>query len=273
MNNRTTAAISVRLLALFIPLLSLLTLDTAWAEVKTKTVGYRDGDVELQGFLAWDDAVKGKRPGVIVVHEWWGLNDYAKKRAEMLAKLGYVAFAIDMYGKGKVTDHPDQASAWMKQIADNAAAAQKRALLGLDILRRNALVDPTRIAAIGYCFGGATVMQMAYAGADLAGVVSFHGSLPVATDEQGRQIKAKILVAHGSADSFVPRERVAEFQQALDKAGADWQMITYGGARHGFTNPGADKYGVENIRYNKNADIRSWQEMRQFFADIFHTGR
>ncbi len=249
-----------------------LSFGNALAEVRTETVRYQDGDVELRGHLAWDDAINGKRPGVIVVHEWWGLNDYAKRRAEMLARLGYVAFAVDMYGKDKVTEHGSQASEWMKQITANIDAWQKRALLGLEILRKHRLVDHSRVAAIGYCFGGATVMQMAYAGADLDGVVSFHGSLPVATDEQANNIKASILVAHGNADSFVPAERVARFHAALEKAGADWEMVSYGGARHGFTNRGAGKYGIEGIQYNAKADQRSWQRMQQFFKDIFEQG-
>lgn len=261
------AAVPVMILGLLA-----LGLGAARAEVRTETVEYRDGDVELQGYLVWNDAMKGRRPGVIVVHEWWGLNDYARKRAEMLAELGYVAFAADMYGKGRVTQHAKQAGEWAKQINANVAAWQARAVLGLDILRGHDLVDPERVAAIGYCFGGATVTQMAYAGADLAGIVSFHGSLPVATPAQAANIKASILVAHGAADGFVPPERVAEFKAALEKAGADWEMVTYGGARHGFTNPGAARYGIENVRYNEKADRRSWRAMQQFFDEIFAGG-
>jgi dienelactone hydrolase len=250
-------------------LIAAIMLSPAWAEVKSKTVEYRDGEVALQGYFAWDDAVPGKRPGIIVVHEWWGLNDYAKKRADMIAQLGYVALAVDMYGKGKVTEHPQQAGEWAKQIQANVADWQKRALLGLDILKKDPHVDAQRLAAIGYCFGGATVMEMAYSGADLAGVVSFHGSLPLPTADQMSKIKARILVAQGSEDAFTPPERIAEFQNALDKAKADWIMITYGGAHHSFTVPDADKHGMENLRYNKNADERSWQAMRQFFRELF----
>ena len=241
----------------------------ALAGITTETVRYQDGDATLQGYLVWDDAIQGKRPGVIVVHEWWGLNDYARKRAEMLAKLGYVAFAVDMYGKDKVTEHAEEASGWMKQISGNINQWQRRALLGLDQLRKHKLVDETRLAAIGYCFGGATVMQMAYAGADLDGVVSFHGSLPVASGEQAKNIKAKVLVAHGEADGFIPAERIARFKTALDEAGVDWQMVIYGGARHGFTNPDADRYGLAGVRYDQNADRRSWAAMQQLFDEIF----
>ena len=249
--------------------LSFAVIVSSQAEVRTETLAYRDDAVALQGHLAWDDAVQGKRPGVIVVHEWWGLNDYARERAGMLAELGYVALAVDMYGEGKATEHGDQAREWMQQIAANVEKWQRRALLGLDLLRDHPLVDRNRTAAIGYCFGGATVLQMAYSGADLAGVVSFHGSLPVATGQQAGNIKAKILVAHGSQDTFIPAERIAKFRAALNKAGADWQMIEYGGAEHSFTNPGADAHGMENIRYDKDADRRSWRHMQQFFEEIF----
>lgn len=239
------------------------------AAVKTETVEYKDGDTVLTGYLMYDDAVKGKRPGVIVVHEWWGLNDYARERAEMLAELGYAAFAVDMYGDKKVTEHANEAKGWMQQITENLDAWQKRARLGLDILRKHELVSPDHIAAVGYCFGGATVMQMAYAGEDLDGVVSFHGSLPPATEEQQKNIKAKILIAHGNADSFVPAERVVAFTEALEKAGADWQMMIYSGARHGFTNADAAKYGLEGVAYDEKADQRSWALMQSFFEEIF----
>lgn len=261
-----------RLIRSLLPALMVLaTAVPANAKLQTSTVRYNDGDVQLQGYFYWDDAFSGKRPGVMVVHEWWGLTDYVRKRAQMLAKLGYVAFAADMYGKDKITEHASQASEWSKQITSNIDLWQKRALLGLDVMRTHELVDGTRTAAIGYCFGGATVMEMAYAGAALAGVVSFHGSLPVATPDQARNVRARVLIEHGSADSFIPPERIVKFQAALNAAGADWEMVTYGGARHGFTNPGADVYGIDNVRYNKVADERSWEDMQRFFKEIFAT--
>ncbi len=247
----------------------LMAIASANADVQIKTVEYNDGDVVLQGYFAWDDAIEGRRPGVVVAHEWWGLNDYARTRAEMLAKLGYVALAIDMYGKGKVTEHANEASAWMKQINANTEHWQLRARLGLDVLRKHEFVDPTRLAAIGYCFGGSTVMQLAYSGATLKGVVSFHGSLPVATKQQARNVKASVLIAHGNADTFVPSERIAQFTAAMDEAHVDWQMVNYGGARHSFTNPNADRYGIKGVSYNKQADRRSWRHMQQFFDEIF----
>lgn len=240
----------------------------AGAALKTEAVAYKDGDTALRGYLVYDDAIEGKRPGVLVAHEWWGLNDYARKRAQMLAELGYVAFALDMYGDEKVTEHAEEASGWMQQITANTQAWQRRAMLGLDILKRHERVDADRLAAIGYCFGGATVMQMAYAGADLKGVVSFHGALPPATPEQQGRIKAKVLVAHGEADAFVPPERIVAFKAALDAAGADWEMVTYGGVKHGFTNPEAGAYGMENLKYDAKADQRSWALMRCFLDEV-----
>jgi dienelactone hydrolase len=241
---------------------------TAGAEVRTQSIPYKDGDVTLTGVLAWDDAVSGKRPGVLVVHEWWGLNDYAKSRAEDLAKAGYVAFALDMYGDNKVTKHGNEAGEWMKQITANVEGWQRRAQLGLDVLKAQPQVDAGKVAAIGYCFGGATVMQMAYAGADLDAVASFHGSLPPAP-ESVSAIKPRVLIAHGRDDKFIPAERITAFQQALDRVKADWEMTIYSGTRHGFTNPGAGEYGMDNLAYNERADKHSWAAMMKLFADVF----
>ncbi len=261
---------AARLLALVGALLALVVLPApAGAAIQTKTVEYRDGETALKGYLVWDDSSEEKRPGVVVVHEWWGLNDYARKRAEMLASMGYAAFAADMYGKDQVTEHAEEAGAWMKQVTANVETWQRRALLALNLLRDEAIVDPERLGAIGYCFGGATVMQMAYAGANLKGVVSFHGSLPLPTPEQAKQIKANVLIAHGSADGFIPQDRVQAFQKALDEAGTKWEMAIFGGAQHGFTNPGADKYGLKGVRYHPDADRRSWELMGTFFSDLF----
>ncbi len=241
----------------------------AFAVMHHDAVSYKDGDVELTGYIYWEDAFSGKRPGILVVHEWWGLNDYAKLRAEMLAEMGYVAFAADMYGGGKITRHADDAKGWMQQITANVDAWQRRALLGLEQLKAHPKVDTERLAAIGYCFGGATVMQLAYAGAELDGVVSFHGSLPPAAEGQAEQIKGRILIAHGDADGFVPAERIQAFKQALSDADVDWEMDIYSGARHGFTNPYADGYGMAGIAYHEAADRRSWMRMLRFFEEIF----
>ncbi|MGB5835372.1 MAG: dienelactone hydrolase family protein [Thiohalocapsa sp.] len=259
--NRTT---SVLLLAALLPAVAPAHVR---AEIQTETIEYKDGETSLKGHLVYDDSIEGKRPGVMVVHEWWGLNDYAKKRTEMLAELGYVAFAADMYGDDKVTDHAPDAKGWMQQITGNVDAWQARALSGLEILKGSELVDDDKLAAIGYCFGGATVMQMAYAGADLDGVVSFHGSLPAAPDDA--DIKAKVLAAHGYADGFVPAEQVDAFEKSLAAAGADWQLAVYSDARHAFTNPNAGEYGIDMLQYNPEADKRSWALMQSFLGEIF----
>ena len=247
-------------LVLFIPSLCL-------AEIQTKAIPYQHGEVQLEGFLAWDDAQTGKRPGILVVHEWWGLNEYARDRARQLAALGYAAFAVDMYGKGQVTTHPDQAATWMKQVQADVKVWQARALTGLAVLQSQAMVDPQRLAAIGYCFGGATVLQLAYSGADVKGVVSFHGALPLPSENLNA--KAKILIAHGNADPFLTEEHVRTFRQALDAANLDWQMVVYAGARHSFTNPGADAHGIDALKYNHQADLRSWKHMQFFFEELF----
>ena len=236
------------------------------AAVKTKTIEYKDGDTTLKGMLAWDDSVSGKRPGVLVVHEWWGLNDYVKGRAEQLAAEGYVAFAPDMYGDDKVTEHAKQAGEWSKQISSNIEAWRARANAGLAVLQAQPEVDAASVAAIGYCFGGSTVMQMAYAGSDVKAVVSFHGSLPPAGEEV-TSIKPRVLIAHGRNDGFIPADRIVAFQAALDRAKADWEMTIYSGARHGFTNPGASKFGLDGLAYNETADKRSWAAMLRLFED------
>lgn len=239
------------------------------AAMQVEKITYNDDDTKLTGYFYWEDSFNGKRPGVMVVHEWWGLNDYAKLRAEMLAKLGYVAFAADMYGNNKVTRHANDAKGWMKQITENTDSWQKRALSGLKQLKAHPKVNSAKTAAIGYCFGGATIMQMAYAGADLLGVASFHGSLPVASEDQFSKIKARILIAHGDSDGFVPAEQIQSFKSALTKANADWEMDLYGGAMHSFTNPYSDGYGMKGLQYNENADRRSWSRLLSFFEEIF----
>ena len=244
----------------------------ASAVMHKEEIKYRDGDVELKGYLFWDDAFSGKRPGILVAHARWGLNDYAKLRAEMLAEMGYVAFAADMYGGGKMTRHADEAKGWMQQITASIDTWQRRANLALEQLKTNPNVESTKLAAIGYGFGGATVMQLAYSGADIDGVVSFHGPLPPATPEQAEKVKARILVAHGDEDGFVPPERIDAFKKALSRASVDWEMAIYAGARHSFTNPYADSYGMEGLAYQEKADRRSWLRMLAFFEELFEEG-
>jgi dienelactone hydrolase len=250
--------------------LSGLLLSTAiQAKVITEAVTYTEAGEEYTGYVSYDNAIKGKRPGVMVVHEWRGLDDYAKRRTEMLARLGYVAFAVDMYGTGKVTDSADQAKEWMTEVTTDVEWWRERAMAGIRYLKKHKLVDANKIAAIGYCFGGGTVIQLAYSGLDINGIVSFHGSLPIADESAFGNIKTRMLIAHGNADPFIPREIVTKFQDTLDKANADWNMITYGNVLHSFTNPKSDTRGMAALKYDKQADEHSWQAMQLFFEQIF----
>ncbi|ABK42873.1 dienelactone hydrolase [Magnetococcus marinus MC-1] len=249
--------------------LALLWSVPAWAVVQEQEVPYKDGDTGLAGYLVWDDAFSGKRPGVLVVHEWWGLNSYAKSRARQLARMGYIAFAADMYGEGHVTEHAKEAKGWMQQVTANVEGWRRRADLALEQLKAAPQVDTTRLAAVGYCFGGGTVMQMAYGGSDLLGVASFHGPLPPAEKKDYAKIKAKIFVAHGDADTFVPLERLEAFRIGLNEAGADWQLLRYGGAVHSFTNPAADGSWMPTVKYDAKADHRSWAAFTHFLDELF----
>ena len=256
-----------RLLIIFVSIV--LWGSVAQGAVVTRTISYQENGVNLQGYLAYDNALKGKRPGVLVVHEWWGLNDYARKRATQLAAMGYVAFALDMYGKDKVADHPEQAQEFMKQVTENVDTWQKRALAGLEILKKQPNTDSKRIAAIGYCFGGSTVQQLAYSGADIRGIVSFHGSLIPPMESAVKQTKAKILICHGAADPFTKPDALQAYIASMNASALDWQMAIYANAKHAFTNPGADKRGMPALGYNRLADLRSWEAMKMFFNEIF----
>ncbi len=236
------------------------------AKLVTKEVPYEHDGTKLVGYLAYDDKYDTPRPGVLVVHEWWGLNDYARKRTEMLAELGYVAFALDMYGE-KVTEHPKEAGEWSGEIRSNVKQWRERALSGLKVLTEQKNVDYQNIAAIGYCFGGSTVLQMAFAGEPLKAVVTFHGGLVVPSEEEAEGIKTAVLVCHGASDSFIPEKTAQEFREALTKADVDWMMVYYANAKHGFTNPGADEYGLPPLGYNKKADKRSWTDMQDFLKE------
>jgi dienelactone hydrolase len=248
---------------------SLAMISGASAEIRSESVTYYDGGDELTGHFYWDDSISGKRPGVMVVHEWWGLNEYVKWRAGQLAEMGYIAFAADMYGSEKSTTHPSQAQEWMTATTSNLDDWRRRGLAGLAQLRLHPLSDGSQLAAIGYCFGGATVMQLAYAGADLKGVASFHGSLPPPNGDEANNIKGRVLIEHGNDDAFVPAERVAAFKSAMNDAGVDLTFHGHDGARHGFTNPDAGNFGIDNLKYDAAADESSWQSVQQFFRQIF----
>jgi dienelactone hydrolase len=237
------------------------------AALKTEVVEYRHGDVVLEGYLAYDDSFQGKRPGVLVVHEWYGHNPYVRMRAEQLARLGYVAFASDIYGKGVLAKDQKEAAGLAGTYLGDRKLLRARAAAGLDVLRNRKEVDPTRLAAIGYCFGGSTVLELARSGADLKSVASFHGLLNTPTPEDARNIKGRVLVLHGGDDPYVPMKQVEAFQEEMRKGGVDWQFVTYGGAVHRFTNPEAGSDNSKGAAYNERADRRSWEAMKVFFAE------
>ncbi|AJE02578.1 dienelactone hydrolase family protein [Geobacter pickeringii] len=243
----------------------------ALAALQTKEVDYRDGGVTMKGYLAWDDAVPGKRPGMLVVHEWWGLNDYARTRARMLAELGYTALAVDMYGGGKVAGHPDDAGKFAAEVTKNLDLMTARFTAALELLKKQPTVDPARIGAIGYCFGGAVVLNMVRQGG-LAGVASFHGSLASVRPPGQGGVKARVLVMNGGADRFITPEQIGAFTAEMAKAGAGFRFINYAGAKHSFTNPDAGsfakKFGLD-LAYDAAADRQSWDEMSRFFRELF----
>lgn len=240
--------------------------------IETQEVEYTAGDTTMKGFLAWDANQEGPRPGVLVVHEWWGHNQYARDRARQLAELGYTALAVDMYGDGKQADHPDDAAAFSSAVMQDLDTAEARFEAAHALLDAHPTTDPARTGAIGYCFGGGIVLHMARVGADLQAVASFHGSLPAAHTPEPGTVKAKILVAHGAEDPFTTAEQIETFEKEMDAAGADYRFVAYEGAVHSFTNPGADalgeKFGLP-LKYDAEADRQSWQAMQDLFAEAF----
>ena len=241
----------------------------AGAELHTENVEYRHGDTVLVGYLAYDNAIKGKRPGVLVVHEWWGNNSYSKRRAEQLARLGYVALALDMYGQGIVAKDAKEAGALAGAYRNDRRLMRERASAGLEVLRTHELTDTKRMAAIGYCFGGTAILELARSGAPLAGFVSFHGALDTPDPRDAENIKGKVLVLQGGDDPSVPAERMAAFHDEMRKAVVDWQVYIYGGAVHSFSNPESGNDKSRGVAYDEKADKRSWEAMKIFFAEIF----
>lgn len=245
-------------------------LSQAGAEIKTQVVEYKDGDVTLEGFVAWDAAKADKKlPGVLVVHQWMGLTDYEKGRCRQLAELGYVAFALDVYGKGIRPDNPQDAAKQAGIYKADRELYRRRLNLGLDQLRGQAAVAKNQIAAIGYCFGGTGALELARSGAEISGVVSFHGGLDSPQPEAGKNIKCKILVCHGADDPFIPAKDIEAFKSELNAAKIDWQMDIYSGAVHSFTQPMAGNDNSRGAAYNEKADKRSWTAMNSFFGELF----
>jgi dienelactone hydrolase len=237
----------------------------------TQPLEYRHEDTVMLGELVYDDARSDRRPGVLVFHEGSGLADHPRRRARQLAEMGYVALACDMYGGRKVAANMDESRALLGALRADPPRLRARARAGLEALRAVAQVDVTRLGAIGFCFGGLTVLELARDGAALSGVVSFHGILRTAQPALAGQVKAKVLACHGFRDPFVPPADLTTFMEEMEQAGVDWQVLTHGAAGHGFTNPAADRLGVAGVAYNENAERRSWAAMRDFFDGLFAT--
>jgi dienelactone hydrolase len=237
------------------------------AALHTEKVVYKHGGTVLQGYLAYDDAIQGKRPGVLVVHCFRGLRDFVKERAELLADLGYIAFALDMYGV--IPKDDQEAFALAKVYGEDRQLMRSRANAGLEVLKKHQLTDAKRIGAMGYCFGGGVVLELARSGAEIAGVVGFHAILDTPNRNEAKNIKGKVLVLHGADDPIVPTDQVLAFQDEMRKAKVDWQMIFYGGAVHAFTMPETGTDHSKPAAYNEKADKRSWEAMRAFFREVF----
>jgi dienelactone hydrolase len=240
----------------------------ARAEIVTRTVEYRAGDTVLEGLLSYDTAGPARKPGVLVIHDWMGVGPNVRRRAEQLAALGYVAFGADVYGKGVRPASAKEAAALAGKYKSDRALLRSRVAAALAELRRQPNVLASRVAAIGYCFGGTAALELARSGADVAGVVTFHGGLDSPTPADARAIKAKILVLHGADDPFVPPAQVQAFEDEMRGGGVDWQLVLYSGAVHSFTIPDAGNDNSKGAAYNAAADRRSWEAMKSFFAEV-----
>ncbi len=234
----------------------------------TSTVEYSDKDIVLEGFMAWDDQIETARPAILIAHPWAGRNEFVCEKAHQLAALGYVGFALDLYGKGVLGESKEECAALMQSFIDDRALLQRRMTLALGVLKQQPLVDNSQLAAIGYCFGGLCVLDLARSGADINGVVSFHGLLNPPDNTEGNKIKAKVLVLHGHDDPMAPVEQLNALELELTAAEADWQVHSYGQTMHAFTNPAANDPGFGTV-YQAAADRRSWQSMLNFFDEVF----
>jgi len=237
-------------------------------DIQTREVEYRSGDLVLKGYIAWDSARTGRRPGVLVVHEWWGHNEHSRNSARRLAEAGYVGFALDMFGNGKNTTHPDTAQLFMNEAMKDLPALLARFTAAREELVKDPHVDPERIGAIGYCFGGAVVLTEARTGADLDAVISFHGALPPGKVDSGA-VKARVLMLTGADDPMVPAAMVENFRKEMTAAGANFQIVTYPGAKHSFTNPHADSVGMAALAYNPEVARQSWDAMLALLREVW----
>lgn len=255
----------------FLPLLLALA-SSAFAAIHTETVEYKQGDTTLEGFLAYDDASTQPRPGVLLVHDWMGVSDFARTRAKMVAELGYVVFAADIYGKGVRPADAKEASVLAGKYKGDRALYRARLKAGLEQLTGNKLVAPGQVASIGFCFGGTGVLEVVRSGANVKGVVSFHGGLETPTPADAKNIKAPVLVLHGADDPFVKPDEVTAFKKEMQDAGVKYDFIAYPGAVHSFTNPAAGNDNRKGAAYNEAADKQSWEAMKAFFKRIFAKG-
>ncbi|MBC6401241.1 MAG: dienelactone hydrolase family protein [Ekhidna sp.] len=241
-------------------------------DIVGKPISYTADSINMNGYIVEDVNDSTKKPGILVVHEWWGHNDYSRARAAMLADLGYVALAVDMYGDGKQAAHPDEAGEFASMVMGNFEGAKMRFEAALKALKNHPNVDAEKIGAIGYCFGGSVVLSMANAGCDLDAVASFHGGLGLPVMPKPGSVKGKVLVANGADDTFISAQQINDFKAAMDAAGADYKFINYKGALHSFTskeaNELAEKFDM-NIAYNAEADSASWEEMKVLFSRVF----
>lgn len=267
-----TRALFFRFSAFLVGAISIGAMAPVGAEVVGKEVTYTADGTTLKGYLAYDNAKPGARPGVLVIHEWWGHNAYARKRAEMLAELGYVALAVDMFGDGKTADHPKDAGAFAGAVMGDIEVGEARFKAAMDFLKSQSQTDGERIAAIGYCFGGAIALHMARIGMPLDAVASFHGNLSPKTEAQEGKVKARILVCNGADDSFIPKEQIEAFHREMADANVDYQFENYPGAKHGFTNPDATALGKKfdlELAYQEKADRKSWEALKKLLREVF----
>jgi dienelactone hydrolase len=253
-------------LAIIILLLSQIRL---FSQIKTETVEYKDGGVNLKGFIAFEENITGKLPVVMIVHEWWGLNDYPKMRAQQLAELGYLAFAVDMYGDGKVAVSPADAGKLAGAVRGDIPKLRDRINSAFEFIKSDKRADPSKIAIIGYCFGGGVALELARTGADLKGAVCFHGGVSTPNPAETKIVKAKILICQGGDDKNVSDKDLKSFQDEMNGLKVDWQINIYSGAVHAFTNPKAGNNPSSGVAYNERADKRSFAEMKQFLNEVF----
>jgi dienelactone hydrolase len=247
---------------------TLLIATSAFAEIITKEVTYYGDSVTCKGYSAYDNKLKGKRPGVLVAHEWWGLNDFSKNKAKELASLGYYAFAVDLYGNGKTASDAKTAAQLAGEVR-GTPRMRERIVAGYNEMSKQEMVDPDRTAAIGFCFGGTAALELAYSGAKVKGVVTFHGGLVVPKPEDKGKIRAKILILHGADDPSVPRDMIERLQDTLRKEKVDWQFVFFGNTVHAFTNPAAGNDNGKGMAYNPESARRAWDYMKLFLNEIF----